>query len=69
MIINGNLSWERFIKAAAQANSFACEPFKYRCMSTGKVCELATEFGYCKLAACTKRYGDSPKDVFETEEA
>lgn len=62
MIINGNLSWERFMKKAiVQANSSACEPFKYCCNSTGKVCELATEFGYCKVTACTKRYSDSPK--------
>lgn len=63
MIINGNLSWERFMKAAVQANSSACEPFKHCCKSTGKVCELATEFGYCKVTVCTKRYGDSPKKV------
>lgn len=61
MIINGNLSWERFWKAAVQANSSACEPFKHWCKSTGKACELATEFGYCKVTVCTKRYGDSPK--------
>ncbi len=61
MRINGNLSWERFMKAAVQANSFDCEQFKHGCKSTGKVCELATEFGYCKVTVCTKRYGGSPK--------
>lgn len=44
MIINGNLSWERFIKAAVQTNSSASEPFKHCCNSTGEVCELASEF-------------------------
>lgn len=61
MRINGNLNWERFMKAAVQATSSASEPFKHCCKSTGKVCELATEFGYCKVTACTKRYGDFPK--------
>lgn len=62
MRINGNLSWERFMKAAIQAASAAYEPVKHCCNSTGKICELATEFGYCKVTACTKRYGESPKE-------
>lgn len=61
MIINGNQSWERFIKAAVTAASNAYEPIKYHCKSTGEACELATEFGYCKVTVCIKKYGDSPK--------
>ncbi len=41
-------------KETVQVNSSACEQFKYWCKSTGKVCEFATSFGYCKVTACTK---------------
>ena len=61
MRINGNLSWERFIKAAVTAASNAYEPVKRSCKSTGKSCELATEFGYCKVTACTKVHNESLK--------
>lgn len=64
MSINGNLSWERFIKAAVAAASTAYEPVKNLCKSTGEACELATEFGYCKVTACTRKHIDT-----KTEEA
>lgn len=30
-------------------------PIKRLCRTGGQLCELATEFGYCKLTACIKR--------------
>lgn len=62
MKINGNLSWEKFMKTAVQMNSFDCEQFSYLCKSTGEVCEQATEFGYCKMTVCTKRYDNFLND-------
>lgn len=29
-------------------------PVRRYCMSTGRMCEYATEFGYCQLTACVK---------------
>ena len=51
------------MKIAVQMNSFDCEQFNYCCKLTGKACELATEFGYCKTTVCTKKYDDSPKNI------
>ena len=34
-------------------------PVKQYCRETGDMCELATDFGYCKLTSCFKRsYSD-----------
>ena len=30
------------------------EPVKRYCRYTGKMCELAGDFGYCKVTACIK---------------
>lgn len=29
-------------------------PIKRMCRYTGKMCELATDFGYCQVTACVK---------------
>lgn len=29
-------------------------PIKRMCRCTGKMCELATDFGYCQVTACVK---------------
>ena len=31
------------------------QPIKRYCRYTGQMCELATDFGYCKLTACIKK--------------
>ncbi len=65
MILNGNQSFDRFMKAAVFAASTAYEPDKHFCNKTGKPCELATDYGYCKVTACTKRDNtkiESPKE-------
>jgi len=28
---------------------------RYCCRYTGRICEFATEFGYCKVTACARR--------------
>ena len=33
-------------------------PTKRMCRQTGQMCELAGDFGYCKITACVKRRCD-----------
>ncbi len=28
---------------------------RYCCRYTGRICEFATEFGYCKITGCVRR--------------
>lgn len=39
----------------------AFEPEKKMCRSTGKICQFATDSGYCKLSACIRRESEGLK--------
>lgn len=36
----------------------AAVQIKRYCKQTGRMCELATDFGYCQLTACSKQGAD-----------
>ena len=39
------------------------QPVKRYCRQTGKMCELAGDFGYCRITACIKRKEGEQDDV------
>lgn len=38
--------------------TIAAVQIKRYCKQTGQMCELATDFGYCQLTACSKQGAD-----------
>lgn len=39
------------------------KPVKRYCRKTGKMCELAGDFGYCRITACVKHKDGGQDDV------